>query len=794
MKLNKTILVFGGVIFLLSACFTCSILAACPKGNPIASEALSSLNKSIDSAQGQNRIKFLIQRGQFFRKVGYYKKALADFECAKALAENSSHSHLAILADHETGYLLFLSGDPKSAEKILRKAQKDAETQKLASLEASSANYLGTVLAAVEKTEEAYHIYQIARNKAKNAGDVGMEAVILKNIAHILADDDQSVAHLIVARELAGQVRGANEKMDILLGIGAEAWERDTEKGFRLAFEVFSVALALARDHGDLRRQSQSLGGLGKLYRHLGQMTDAQKATQSALILAQTIEAHDLMADWELQMGLLLKTAGTLNKATSAFRRAIYHITNLPKENIRAGNWKVNRSQQMLTHVHRELADLLLSMAALEPNKKKVQELLHEAQRVIEMSKLSELRDYFRDPCLAAKSRGIDTLAPDTAVLYPILLSNRLELLVKAGGILFRKTVEIQMEEFENQVLNFVRSLRKGLAFHDQARILYTVLIRPVVKILDEYRVNTIIYVPDRVLRLLPLAPLMDNDHFLLERYSLVTVPGLSLLDPEPMERYGNNVLLAGISKPGPVIYDLPESFWSMFSKPKITGKGKTVRKISLEHIDERQWGPEKAEPAYRERMNRIKEALALPGVEKEICQLSKKMQGKVLFNDTFRLDRFSNEMKTISYSILHIASHGYFGGRPEENFIMTFDRCLNMSRFEKLIRPIQLAEQPVELITLSACQTAEGDAKSPLGLAGIVLKSGARSAIGSLWPVSDQAAQMLFPQFYARLNEPGSKLSKAEALRSAQLSLLKKDDFNHPFYWSAFVLIGNWL
>jgi CHAT domain-containing protein len=97
-----------------------------------------------------------------------------------------------------------------------------------------------------------------------------------------------------------------------------------------------------------------------------------------------------------------------------------------------------------------------------------------------------------------------------------------------------------------------------------------------------------------------------------------------------------------------------------------------------------------------------------------------------------------------------------------------------------------------VELLTLSACQTAEGDDRSPLGLTGVAIQSGARSALGSLWPVSDQATQRLLTGFYRHLLDPA--LSKAESLQRAQRELLAEPEFRHPFFWSAFILVGNWL
>jgi CHAT domain-containing protein len=97
-----------------------------------------------------------------------------------------------------------------------------------------------------------------------------------------------------------------------------------------------------------------------------------------------------------------------------------------------------------------------------------------------------------------------------------------------------------------------------------------------------------------------------------------------------------------------------------------------------------------------------------------------------------------------------------------------------------------------VELLVLSACDTALGDDRAALGLAGVAVRSGARSALGSLWAISDDATYPLIVDFYQRLHEPG--VSRAEALRHAQRSLLASETFAHPFYWSAFVLLSNWL
>jgi CHAT domain-containing protein len=189
--------------------------------------------------------------------------------------------------------------------------------------------------------------------------------------------------------------------------------------------------------------------------------------------------------------------------------------------------------------------------------------------------------------------------------------------------------------------------------------------------------------------------------------------------------------------------------------------------------------------------IKRLQQALSLPGVTREIQQVAGPFPTTILKDETFRLENFERELNK-PYRIVHIASHGIFSGDPSASFIMTYDHILNMDKLDKLMAPEALKKQPVELLTLSACETAEGDDRSPLGLVGVALTSGARAALGSLWPVSDEAAQELFPEFYKQLQNPGT--TKAQALQRAQINLLQQSKFSHPFYWATFLLVGNWL
>ena len=123
----------------------------------------------------------------------------------------------------------------------------------------------------------------------------------------------------------------------------------------------------------------------------------------------------------------------------------------------------------------------------------------------------------------------------------------------------------------------------------------------------------------------------------------------------------------------------------------------------------------------------------------------------------------------------------------------MTHDAELTLAGLEQLIRPARFRNQPVQLLTLSACETAAGDDRAALGLAGVALKAGAQSALATLWPIQDNVASVLLTEFYKQIHED-STLSKARALQRAQLKVLESWQYDDPYFWSAFLLIGNWL
>jgi CHAT domain-containing protein len=342
---------------------------------------------------------------------------------------------------------------------------------------------------------------------------------------------------------------------------------------------------------------------------------------------------------------------------------------------------------------------------------------------------------------IEAREIDIDAVSRETraAVVYPILLPDRTELLVSLPSGIERHIVPIGAAAMEREVAAFQRALvdRTSFAYREPAQRLHEWLVAPYAPRLAEEQIATLVFVPDGPLRTIPMAALHDGETFLAERYAVAVTPGLSLVDPRPLDAEGARLLLAGLSE-------------------------------SVQGFE------------------------PLPGTEREIEAIHALYGGEVLLNEAFQANRFEAEVENEVPSIVHVASHAVFTGDPATSFVLTHDDRLTMDELSEIVAPTQFRKRPLELLTLSACETAAGDERAALGLAGVAIRAGARSALGSLWAVQDEATYHLMVGFYTALKEPG--VSKAEALRRAQAKLIATPAYQHPFYWSPFLLISNWL
>ncbi len=699
------------------------------------------------------RYELLIRRGEAYRELGHYRDAIADFSGVYQQARGAGDRLWQALAAGALGNAYAHSGQTERAESLLAEGLSLARRLGLPALAAITANHLGNLTARSNRPEEARGRYREALEWARNCGDAALALRVRVNLARLdLADRPaQTLMLLGDLRDRANTLASRRERATLLIAIGRLVQRLNGLQGeaaksrLGLGHAALQEAARAAGELGDRRLSSLAEGYLGALYEAEGRSGEAVALTERAIIDAQAVSAHDLMLEWEWRLGRLLHGANDAAGAVSAYRRAVYHVQairgDIPIEYIDGRS----SFRETLEPLYLGLTGLLLQQAGQETDPDRVQALLTEARDTIELLKSSELQDYFKDSCVVRRSpvQSVETIAPRTAVLYPIVFPDRLELLLSLGGRKYRTSVPVSAREINRTARRLAQNLRGKaniplLRFAAaEAKKLHRWLIEPLAPLLESGSIETLVYVPDGSLRLVPLAALSDGERFVVERFAVVTVPGMSLIDPKSIPRQDMSTLLAGVSEP--------------------------VQGFS-----------------------------ALPGVVNEVTALSGILPARVMLDREFVSDRFAAEVLEAPYRIVHIASHGVFSGTPEESFILTYDTRLDMNDLERLLGSGGFVDKPVELLTLSACQTAAGDDRAPLGLSGIALKSGVRSALGSLWSVSDEAARAVVEEFYTQLRNTGA--SKARALQRAQLSLLKTERLRHPFFWSPFILVGNWL
>ena len=292
--------------------------------------------------------------------------------------------------------------------------------------------------------------------------------------------------------------------------------------------------------------------------------------------------------------------------------------------------------------------------------------------------------------------------------------------------------IEKQITIFRNAVED--QDARRYLR---HARTLYDWLIQPLETDLKVWNIKTVVFVPDGALNRLPLAALHNGQQFLIEQYAVAVTPGLSLTDPQPMPKENTLALAAGITKP-------TDGF------------------------------------------------APLPRVREELQTVQRLYGGSVLIDQEFGPDQLDKTLRQGEFSIVHIASHSHFAPDATQSFLLTAHGKLTLDRLAQIVGRVRFRQQPVELLTLSACETARGDDQAALGLAGVALRAGVHSALATLWLVDDEAVANFMTTFYQRLQQPG--VSRARALQQAQLALLHTPQYRDPFFWAPFLLLNNWL
>lgn len=529
------------------------------------------------------------------------------------------------------------------------------------------------------------------------------------------------------------------------------------------AATLLSTAAQQSQQLGDQRTQAYALGLLAGLYEKTQQWDFAEDLTQQALQLALSTNAAEITYLWQWQLGRILKAQTEQGIAPAQSRLkgiASYEAALQTLQTLRLDLASINPDQQFsfrasVEPAYRELIALLLQEdmqndSSHDPS----QENLVKARKTLESLQAVELQNFFREACLDVPI-AIDRIVEQTntqsanqtdaaAVIYPIILPNRLEVILKLPNQtqLIHYATAISQAEVETTLRELRRQIvqpETQVSMQQLSRQVYDWLIRPAETALRQSQISTLVFVLDGFLKNIPMAVLSDGEHYLVETYGIALTPGLELLNPQPLERQRLRLLFAGLS--GPV-----ENF------------------SPLTAVEQEKQGILAAIPST-----------------------------VVLLDQAFTVEALQTQIEQTPFEIIHLATHGEFSSDRRKTFIRTLDRRLTIYELDRILQTRQAPAPPIELLTLSACQTAEGDERAALGLAGVAVRAGARSTLASLWSIDDQSSAFLMVEFYRQLvNNPN--FSKSQALRQAQLALIKHPNYDHPSYWAAYVLLGNWL
>jgi CHAT domain-containing protein len=604
-------------------------------------------------------------------------------------------------------------------------------------------------------------------------------------------------------RELLSNAPDSREKAYALINL-AESFRRHESVESQESVQVLEQALAVARAIGDSRAESFAVGSLGKLQEDAGDYAKAMELTRTAQFAAQQVNAPDSLYRWQWQAGRLLKSMDAREQAIAAYEQAIATLQSIRGDIVTANRELQFDFTEQVEPVYRELMELLLESPDASVNSQlpkpkstsipnpqplpckgrgagviaplrigerfgerfadwcvnsSLNEGLIAQQRVranqspksnvekvvdtLELLKLAELQNFFGDECVQvalAESEGSSSLMDiNTVVVYSVILNNQTQMILRSpNGSLTNYRAAISKQEIEaeiNQLRYFLES-RATEEYIPKVQKIYDLLIRPMEADLAATQLTTLLFINDGALRKVPMAALHDGKEFLIQKYPIAIAPSLTLTARKPLDHSNLEALSLGLT------------------------------------VERSPFAP-------------------LTNVATEVTAVNKILGGTELLDEAFTLPNLQEQLKKKSFPVVHIATHGKFGVDAESTFLVGFDQRISIEQIDKLLR-FRNGRKSVELLTLSACQTATGDNRSALGIAGVAVRAGVESALATLWYINDEATVPLIEEFYTQLRQPN--ISKAEALRIAQIKMITDVNYNHPAVWSPFVLIGNWL
>ena len=716
--------------------------------------------------------------------------------------------------------------------------------------ESRSLNSLGAAYSNLGQYQKAIDYYQQSLAIQKQIVDLNGKATSLNNLG--------------IAYDSLGQYQKAIDFFQQSLAIRKQIGDRNGEATslnnlgiayrslgqYQKAIDFYQQSIAILKQIGDRYGEAGPLNNLGGAYRSLGQYQKAIDFYQQSLAIQKQIGDRKGEATALNNLGVIFAQQKQPELSIVFFKQSVNTYESIRKDSTGLSKEEKQSYLNTIAKTYRNLADLLLKQGRIL-----------EAQQVLELIKVEEIRAYTRntravddtngiatnktetktidkhsslialglrvdeceqqkcpqlsqliqqreviateyeqtakalikeirdrksdddqffDPRKVAKMNEIVSVQPNTVLIYPLILKDKIWVLwASKGGII--KSIEVPnvgLEKVSSTVLklrNLLQSPNNLPELQQTSKQLYDWLIPAELQAeLNANKIEHLIFAPDSVTRYIPMGVLFDGKKYLIENYTIATIISADLTNTTarlPNSAKNTSILAAGLSQPISGFSPLPNV---------LTEINAIVR--TADNPDN--------------------------GI----------YDGIKLLDRTFTRENLRDNLG--NHAIAHIATHGKFvSGDADKSFLVLGDgKTLPIPEIAKF-----RGLDKLHLVVLSACQTAlggtNGDGTEIAGISYYFLNTGAKAVIASLWEVSDDSTSLLMQQFYNNLakSTTSAPITKAEAMRQAQLSLLQKqitakdsiqrgtlavvyqagakpttDNYSHPYYWSPFILIGN--
>jgi CHAT domain-containing protein/tetratricopeptide (TPR) repeat protein len=685
----------------------------------------------------------LINQAQAEQALGYFLRARNTLDQAERMISDQSDISLRLPLNLSLGQVLTHIGEFKRAETVLSDALRVARHQKSPHSVTALLIQQGNLAHAQQKFEAALQYYR----QALEISDRPQTRIEIElNCFRVLLEQKNWDA----AQALWPNLKTVLESLPVnhstlfqrlQLADGLILLQSTLHKTAALDIaQLLTQTIQQAKQRQDSSAESFALGYMGQLYERNQQWAEAEAVTRKAFALAQINQSPESKYRWEWQLGRIARSQGKIAPALLFYQGAVETLQSMRQNLVSLSPDLQYSFRNQVEPVYREYVELLLQPSSAQFP---AQNQLKQAQQVIEAFRVAELDYFLRSACLENHQYSLDQwIEKNTAILYPIVLRDHLATLVNLpDGSLHLFTQPITASALETTIQKLRDALEKPYTAPEGKVLgtqLHRWLVEPAQKLLAKNQIKTLVFVPDGALRNIPLAALYDGKRFLIEQYRVAIAPSLKLLAPTTPLTSPLKTLAAGLSQ------------------------------------ERNGFGP-------------------LPFVSDELKAVARNGSGKVLLNEQFTRQAIANTVNESSVNTVHFATHGRFSSNVDQTFIMAWDKPITLYELKDLLEPQQqLFGNSIDLLVLSACETATGDNQAALGLAGIAVQAGIPSTMATLWNVDDESSSVFMEAFYKNLSQPG--ITKAEALRQTQLRFLKDRDYRHPLHWAAYVLVGNWL